>query len=1036
MNKLWQTKLQSSFRDTLTDGAARLKQGWGAAGERPPLAMDTAGSGTAPGKGPQPQYLRLPIDSARKLRWYDREDLSRLIESNLQERQQLAEVNTALREVMLERGMSEEELTTELQSRIEETDRSRFFQEAVHSVLLASAQSEIEHLRQELADSAQQMSQLQSRLAHLETPPEGLSPAASGGLPRHRRQASVASEHSSIFPPSHAGSVAAQSTTAAGDTHSSMPASSPLPSPRQSHAGDTVPGSLSRASPSQPATALSASQAQAVEPHDATAGVPSDQTAVDSVTVDSVPAQQGEANSPQASSSGRGPAASDSAAGASLPTASAGTEGAAGYSNDAPNPSAEHDISAAYPQQEPSSSQQRPPSAGKAGHSHEPVSQQDPEASTAAPPAETDGSGPQEALPSSSGGEHVDAAGAEAVSLGQKERESDRGPEQPHVPHQQQPARDKGKNAEPDPHLTALLGKLQRVEEERQHLLEMSTANAEHAAALESQLQTAEAQLSSTRQTLAESREVAERQLQELRGKLTNCQNQQAEMLRRAQDICLSAEDRAEKAEAKLEKVQAQAARIELELKESRAEAKRLTNELKAREKDLQARDKDCERASGRAVQAEAALAEAKQAGRAEAEKGASVSTLLANARRAADEREAELRKAMREGEAKLQTRNGQLESDIATLRRSVERLEGDVELLEKRATEAESAEAELLQELKQSESVAADRDMLAARAAALEEKVEEGRVERGQVASLRQLAAEAEAARARVEEEVLATARIATGLEARLRTARAEADAAQRDALAANERCSKAEARVDVEVAERLEACGAQRNLWPGPAQEEISRLEVRAQGLQSMLAAVQEDLDDAANLRQQLEVASAGLQARATAAEERVVRLERENRQAADRLHRQVSAAKAEVKEWKREARAAEEERQRWGPKGPPDRHVAPTSPSWAPTSPTTPLPTLNGSARASGRGGGGLHGLAAGGSLGDREAMNGVDMLYLKNVLLKFVEAHALGRLAERDALVPAIATLLRATPAEFRALRVAMSQGNPNWWLSKA
>lgn len=81
---------------------------------------------------------------------------------------------------------------------------------------------------------------------------------------------------------------------------------------------------------------------------------------------------------------------------------------------------------------------------------------------------------------------------------------------------------------------------------------------------------------------------------------------------------------------------------------------------------------------------------------------------------------------------------------------------------------------------------------MLAARAAALEEKVEEGRAEQGQVTSLRQLAAEAEAARARVEDEVLATARIATGLEARLRTARAEAEAAQRDTLAANERCSQ----------------------------------------------------------------------------------------------------------------------------------------------------------------------------------------------------------------------------------------------------
>lgn len=46
----------------------------------------------------------------------------------------------------------------------------------------------------------------------------------------------------------------------------------------------------------------------------------------------------------------------------------------------------------------------------------------------------------------------------------------------------------------------------------------------------------------------------------------------------------------------------------------------------------------------------------------------------------------------------------------IVILSRSVEQLEGEVGALEKRATEAESAEAELLQELKQSENVAADR--------------------------------------------------------------------------------------------------------------------------------------------------------------------------------------------------------------------------------------------------------------------------------------------------------------------------------------
>ena len=40
-----------------------------------------------------------------------------------------------------------------------------------------------------------------------------------------------------------------------------------------------------------------------------------------------------------------------------------------------------------------------------------------------------------------------------------------------------------------------------------------------------------------------------------------------------------------------------------------------------------------------------------------------------------------------------------------------------------------------------------------------------------------------------------------------------------------------QAEARVEVEVAQRLEACGSQRNLWPMPAQEEATRLEVRAQ-------------------------------------------------------------------------------------------------------------------------------------------------------------------------------------------------------------
>lgn len=42
--------------------------------------------------------------------------------------------------------------------------------------------------------------------------------------------------------------------------------------------------------------------------------------------------------------------------------------------------------------------------------------------------------------------------------------------------------------------------------------------------------------------------------------------------------------------------------------------------------------------------------------------------------------------------------------------------------------------------------------------------------------------------------------------------------------------------------------------------------------------------------------------------------------------------------------------------------------------------------------------------------RAAMDGMDVEYLKNVLLKFLEAEYLGRVAERDALLPVVGTLL--------------------------
>lgn len=61
--------------------------------------------------------------------------------------------------------------------------------------------------------------------------------------------------------------------------------------------------------------------------------------------------------------------------------------------------------------------------------------------------------------------------------------------------------------------------------------------------------------------------------------------------------------------------------------------------------------------------------------------------------------------------------------------------------------------------------------------------------------------------------------------------------------------------------------------------------------------------------------------------------------------------------------------------------------------------------------------------------RDKLDGPDIVYLKNVLLKFLEAHASNRIQERDVLLPAVATLLQATPQEFKVLRKLMVNTAP-------
>lgn len=79
----------------------------------------------------------------------------------------------------------------------------------------------------------------------------------------------------------------------------------------------------------------------------------------------------------------------------------------------------------------------------------------------------------------------------------------------------------------------------------------------------------------------------------------------------------------------------------------------------------------------------------------------------------------------------------------------------------------------------------------------------------------------------------------------------------------------------------------------------------------------------------------------------------------------------------------------------------------------------------------GGGSLYGLSdeSGSGQFSSELVGGIDLVYLKNVLLKFMEAVMAGKVAERDALLPAIAALLQATPAEFNAMKKVLANTAP-------
>lgn len=76
----------------------------------------------------------------------------------------------------------------------------------------------------------------------------------------------------------------------------------------------------------------------------------------------------------------------------------------------------------------------------------------------------------------------------------------------------------------------------------------------------------------------------------------------------------------------------------------------------------------------------------------------------------------------------------------------------------------------------------------------------------------------------------------------------------------------------------------------------------------------------------------------------------------------------------------------------------------------------------------GGGSLYGIADNAAAApgpDLQLMTRVDVVYLRNVVLKFLDALLAGKTSERDALLPAIAAVLHCTPVEYAAMRKGLA-----------
>eukprot|EP00198_Chlamydomonas_reinhardtii_P013003 XP_001702340.1 predicted protein [Chlamydomonas reinhardtii] len=480
------------------------------------------------------------------------------------------------------------------------------------------------------------------------------------------------------------------------------------------------------------------------------------------------------------------------------------------------------------------------------------------------------------------------------------------------------------------------------------------------------------------------------------------------------QDMVLEAQEAAREEARRAQRAEARAGRLEGELKTLQAQQKTLYKEHSSLQQQVAV-------LTSQLAEAQAAVSSAN----------------AAEESRAASE--------AREDLEALRAVNAGLQSDLAAARANYAKLDADLQLSHQREAAASAALAE-------AEALAGRCDELAGANMALTQRLADSRSELEMCSYYKKICSELTEAKGKLEGDLLGLAQQLVAAEHRVTDLSARLADSEELMRQAEGRARAAEAAVSAEVERRCSAVLSSRALWPAALREEVTGLERRAAELDVALATATRNADtagrEAREVRAQLLIKSDELKAlsaesiaAASAAADQLQHL----RAALAESQARAAGLKDALEATREEARTAGDRAVRDGPRPLAGssgnlQHRISSSGNMAGAGPGAAAASGGGGAHASGLGpspvvsaptprwqvqnvvgGGGLynlsnglgHGGVGGGAGGDGGggSQTPTDMVYLKNLLLKFLEAHLLSKTTERDALLPAVGTLLQ-------------------------